>query len=110
MSERKKSKSEESIVLKAWDESDPNVIAYRAKMDELFGPMDPDPPTLQEIADEYFSREPVKKTIPEEMLDIDLARGRYTIPITLRAYPALAALIRTSDLKNTLEKGKKKKQ
>lgn len=59
----------EPIVLKSWDESDPKIIEFRSKMDYLFGPMDPDPPSSQEIADEYFSRTDLSGSEIYDLLD-----------------------------------------
>lgn len=44
------------IVLPELDETDPRIIAFRQKMADLFGPMDPDPPTSEETMRAYFSR------------------------------------------------------
>ena len=44
------------IELPDLDEADPKIIAFRKEMADLFGPMDPDPPTAEETMNEYFNR------------------------------------------------------
>ena len=44
------------VVIKPFNENDPRIKQFRKEIEELFGPMDPDPPTAEETMREYFSR------------------------------------------------------
>lgn len=44
------------VVLPELDETDPRVIKFRQEMADLFGPMDPEPPTAEERMNASFNR------------------------------------------------------
>ena len=67
--------------------------ATRQKIMDLFGPLNPEGPTPQEVMDEYFNKPIQEEPLTDDELDRDLAGGRYKIPITLREYPALRSLM-----------------
>jgi len=65
------------IVIKPLDENDPRVKQFREEIADLFGPMDPDHPTAEEIMNEYFSRPENPEVVRQRKETGDYWRKRY---------------------------------